>query len=113
MRVSALAVAGVAMIGAVVALKGKVPGLPQTNALHRRGPGPIKVAPPSDDTVSAPNEAGANLLKDNTQSNRVKVVASEEQPVDLNALASTAPSSEPSSDGPSRSSSGSAVMATA
>ena len=92
MRISALAVAGVAMIGAVVALKGKMPGLPRQAPYIAAAQGPTKVAPPSDDTVSAPNEVGANLLKDNTQSTQVKVVASQEQPVDLNALASTAPS---------------------
>ncbi len=43
--------------------------------------------PPSEETVAAPNDAGANLLKDSTQASHVKVVASEEQPVDLNAQA--------------------------
>ncbi len=115
MRISALAVAGAAMIGAVVALKGKVPGLPRQAPYIAATQGPTKVAPPSDDTVSAPNEVGANLLKDNTQSTHVKVVASEEQPVDLNALASTAPSSGAAATPPApvASSAGSAVMATA
>src|SRR5208337_676798 len=87
-RISALAVAGVAMIGAAFALKGGVPGLPKQPPYIAAAQGPTKVAPPSDDTVSAPNDAGASLLKDNTQSAHVKLVASEEQPVDLAALAS-------------------------
>ncbi len=91
MRISALAVAGVAMIGAVVALKGRVPGLPKRPPYIAAAQGPVKVAPPSDDTVAAPNDVGAALLKDNTQSAQVKVVASQEQPVDLNALASPTP----------------------
>jgi SPOR domain len=93
-RISALAVAGVAMIGAVLALKGAVhvPGMPRQAPFIAAAQGPVKVAPPSDEAVSAPSEAGVSLSKDNTQSARVKVVASQEQPVDLNALASTAPS---------------------
>ena len=87
-RVSALAVVGVAMIGAAFALKGGVPGLPKQPPYIAAAQGPTKVAPPSDDTVSAPNDAGASLLKDNTQSAHVKLVASEEQPVDLTTLAS-------------------------
>jgi SPOR domain len=76
------------MIGAAFALKGGVPGLPKHPPYIAAAQGPTKVAPPSDDTVSAPNDAGASLLKDNTQSAHVKLVASEEQPVDLTALAS-------------------------
>jgi hypothetical protein len=93
-RISALAVAGVAMIGAVLALKGAVhvPGVPRQAPFIAAAQGPVKVAPPSDEAVTAPNEAGASLSKDNTQPAHVKVVASQEQPVDLNALASTAPS---------------------
>jgi SPOR domain len=94
-RVSVLTVAGVAMIGAVLALKGGVPGIPKQPPYIAAALGPTKVAPPSDDTVSAPNDGGAGLLKDNTQSAHVKVVASEEQPVDLTALASTAAASAP------------------
>ncbi len=70
-------------------LKGGVPGLPKQPPYIAAAQGPTKVLPPSDDTVAAPNDAGANLLKDNTQPAHVKVVANEEQPVDLNALASS------------------------
>src|SRR5271166_2013891 len=88
---SALAVAGVAMIGAVVFVKGGVPGLPKQPPFIVAAQGPTKVLPPSDETVAAPNDAGASLLKDNTQSAHVKVVPTEEQPVDLSTLASSNP----------------------
>jgi SPOR domain len=109
-RISALAVAGVAMIGAVFALKGGVPGLPKQPPYIAAAQGPTKVAPPSDDTVSAPNDAGPSLLKDNTQSAHVKVVASQEQPVDLTALASTPAPAAPAP--PADASGGTAVKGT-
>ena len=110
MRVSALVVAGVAMIGTVVALRGQVPGLPRKPPYIAAAQGPVKVAPPSDDTVSAPNDVGSNLFKDNTQSAQVKVISSQEQPVDLNALASQTPA--PGSSAALAAPGGSAVMAT-
>ncbi len=45
-RISALAVAGVAMIGLVVALKGGVPGVHQKPPYIAAAQGPTKVAPP-------------------------------------------------------------------
>src|SRR5208283_2459347 len=53
LKISALAVAGVAMIGAVIALKGGVPGMPRQPPFIVAAQGPIKVLPPSDDTVGA------------------------------------------------------------
>ena len=90
LTVSGLAIAGVAMIGAVVALKGGLPGLHKQPPFIVAAVGPTKVQPPSDETVSSANEAGTNLLRDNTQANRVKVVNNEEQPVDLNAQTAAA-----------------------
>ena len=112
LKVSALAVAGVAMIGAVVALKGGVPGLPKRPPYIAAAQGPTKVLPPSDDTVAASNDAGASLLKDNTQSAHIKVVASAEQPVDLNALASQGPAPAAASNAPVDASGGTAVRGT-
>jgi hypothetical protein len=86
--VSALALAGVAMIGAVFALKHGVPGLQKEPPFIAAAQGPTKVAPPSDQTVSTSSDAGATLLHDNGKPAPVKVVNSEEQPVDLNAQAS-------------------------
>ncbi len=85
LKVSALALAGVAMIGAVIALKGGAPGLSREPPFIAAALGPTKVQPPSDDTVTASSDAGASLLKDNAKPASVKVVSSEEQPVDLSA----------------------------
>lgn len=90
LKVAALALVGLAMIGAVFALRGGVPGLPKQPPFIAAALGPTKVQPPSDDTVAAANDAGANLLKDSAKDSHVKVVASEEQPVDLNAQATLA-----------------------
>ncbi|MGH6796938.1 MAG: SPOR domain-containing protein [Roseiarcus sp.] len=87
LTVSALALAGVAMIGAVFALRGGVPGLPKEPPFIAAAQGPTKVAPPSDETVTASND-GASLLADSAKPGSVKVVNSEEQPVDLSAQAS-------------------------
>jgi cell division septation protein DedD len=86
--VSALALAGVAMIGGVFVLKGGVPGLKKDAPFIAAAQGPTKVAPPSDQTVTTSSDAGATLLHDNGKPGPVKVVNSEEQPVDLNAQAS-------------------------
>jgi SPOR domain len=88
LSVAALAVVGVGMIGAVFALKGGVPGLPKQPPFIAAAQGPTKVQPPSEDAVAASNDDGANLLKDSTRASSVKVVATEEQPVDLNAQSS-------------------------
>ena len=63
--VSALALAGVAMIGAVFALRGGVPGLKKDAPFIAAAQGPTKVAPPSDQTVTTSSDAGATLLHDN------------------------------------------------
>jgi hypothetical protein len=85
--VSALALAGVAMIGAVFALRHGAPGFKDPPFIAA-AQGPTKVAPPTDQTVSTSSDAGASLLHDNSKPGVVKVVNSEEQPVDLNAQAS-------------------------
>ena len=92
------------MIAGVFVLKGGVPGLPKTPPFISAAKGPTKVQPPSEETVAASKDAGASLLKDSTQLARVKVVNSEEQPVDLTAQASlanapAAPASAPAATG--------------
>ena len=87
LTVSALALAGVAMIGAVFALKGGVPGLPKTPPFIAAAQGPTKVAPPKSETPAALNDPGGSLLG-NAKPGPVKVVNTEEQPVDLSAQAS-------------------------
>jgi hypothetical protein len=88
LKVSALALAGVAMIGTVIALKGGAPGLSRDPPFIAAAQGPTKVQPPSDETVTASNDAGGSLLKDSAKPASVKVINSEEQPVDLSAEAS-------------------------
>jgi hypothetical protein len=85
--VSALALAGVAMIGGVFALKGGAPGFRKDPPFIAAAQGPTKVAPPSDQTVTTSSDGGS-LLKDSAKPGAVKVVNSEEQPVDLSAQAS-------------------------
>jgi SPOR domain len=95
LAVSGLALAGVAMIGAVFALKGGAPGFTKNPPFIAAAQGPTKVAPPSDETAAASNDAGSSLLKDNAKPGPVKVVNSEEQPVDLNAQGSLTNPSAP------------------
>ena len=97
--VSALALAGVAMIGAVFVLRGGVPGLKKDAPFIAAAQGPTKVAPPSDQTVTTSSDAGATLLHDNVKPGPVKVVNSEEQPVDLNAQASGSNPAAPAAQG--------------
>ena len=102
--VSALALAGVAMIGGVFALRGGVPGLKKDAPFIAAAQGPTKVAPPSDQTVTTSSDAGATLLHDTGKPAAVKVVNSEEQPVDLNAQAAV--NNPPSASAPANSSAG-------
>ena len=88
LTVSALALVGLAMIGAVFALKGRVPGLPKDPPFIAAAQGPTKVQPPSDQTVTASNDPSVSVLKDNAKPGTEKIINSEEQPVDLSAQAS-------------------------
>lgn len=85
LAVFGLTLAGLAMIGAVFALKGRVPGLPKDPPFIAAAQGPTKVQPPSDQTVTASSDPGASALKDNGKPGAVKILNTEEQPVDLNA----------------------------
>src|SRR6202046_3174982 len=80
--VSALAIAGVAMIGAVFVLRGGVPGLKKDAPFIAAAQGPTKVAPPSDQTATTSRDAGGTLPHDSGKPGPVKVINSEEQPVD-------------------------------
>ena len=68
----------VAIVGALLA-----PGPPPAPPTIAAVPGPINVQSPSDETVATSGDAGATLLKESTQPAHVKVVSSEEQPIDL------------------------------
>jgi hypothetical protein len=87
------------MVGGAVAMKvGGVPGMHKSPPLILAADGPKKVAPPNEATVQSPGDTGALLLKDSASPapTPVKLVTTEEQPVDL--LAQTpapAPSPKP------------------
>ena len=66
--VSALALAGVAMIGAVFALKGGVPGLPKDASVHRRGSGTDQgSAAKRRERLPRPTTPAVSVLKDNAK----------------------------------------------
>src|SRR3984957_8914487 len=70
---------------------------------------PHSSPPPSDQTVTTSSDAGATLLHDNGKPGPVKVVNSEEQPVDLNAQASV--NNPPASADPSPSTADATALA--
>jgi SPOR domain len=77
-----VSVGAIALVGAW-AVKG-APGLPRTPPIIMAADGPTKVQPPSQDTVASPSDSAAILMKDQAgKAGPVKLVSSEEQPVDL------------------------------
>jgi SPOR domain len=99
LAVSALALAGVAMIGGVFALRHGGAGFSKDAPFIAAAQGPTKVAPPSGQTVTTSSDAGATLLHDTGKQAPVKVVNSEEQPVDLNAQAGANNPAPPAAQG--------------
>ena len=96
LKVSALTLAGVAMTGAIFALKGGALGLPKSPPVIATAQRLTKVQPSSDENVATSGDAGATLLKDSTQP------GSEEQPIDLNAQALLGNMLPPAADGPAQ-----------
>ena len=85
-----LAAIGVALLGGAAALKiGVVPGLPKRPPFIAAAEGPTKIQPPSDATVQSGGDSAALLMKDSATAAPVKVVSTEEQPVDLRAQTPT------------------------
>jgi hypothetical protein len=86
-----LVVVGAAgLVGAWV-VKG-APGLPKTPPLIMAADGPTKIQPPTDDTIASPSDSASVLLKDQKgKSEPVKLVSSQEQPVDLAQQAKAEP----------------------
>jgi SPOR domain len=84
-----LVVVGAAgLVGAWV-VKG-APGMPKMPPMIMAMGGPTKVQPPSQDTVSSPSDSASVLLKDQSgKATPVKLVSSEEQPVDLQTQVKT------------------------
>ncbi|MGO4870656.1 MAG: SPOR domain-containing protein [Roseiarcus sp.] len=91
-KTAALAALGLALLGGAAALKHGVAGLPKSPPFIAAAEGPSKIQPPSDATVQSGADTAALLMKDSTTSAPVKVVSTEEQPVDLRAQT---PSPEP------------------
>jgi hypothetical protein len=86
--VAALVVIGVAAGAGAWAYRGGVPGLSKAPPLIMAAAGPTRVQPPSQDTVSSPNDIASMIAKDqSSRSPAGKVVSNEEQPVDLNERA--------------------------
>jgi len=93
--VASLSLLGIVGIGGAVALKyGAVPGLRKAPPVIMASAAPTKVAPPSTDTVAPPNDTASVLFKDQqpAKPGAVKVVSTDEQPVDLHSqVAAIAP----------------------
>jgi hypothetical protein len=90
-----LVVVGAAgLVGAWV-VKG-APGLPKTPPLIMAANGPTKIQPPTEDTIASPSDSASVLLKDQKgKQEPVKLVSSEEQPVDLAQQAKAQPAPAP------------------
>ena len=88
LRVSALALAGLAIVGAVFAPRGGVPSLPKAASFIAEAQGPAKMQSPSDRTVAISSDARATTPNEGMQQAPDKVALSPEQPKSLNAEAS-------------------------
>ena len=108
----ALAVAGVAMFASVFALRYGMPGLPQKPPFIAALSGPTKVKPPSELPTTTTNDSGVLSLSDNAKRTPVKIVNSEEQPVDLGAEASLGAIAKPQVNAAPQASDSAVVKAT-
>ncbi|HEY2147170.1 MAG TPA: hypothetical protein VGH32_04490, partial [Pirellulales bacterium] len=86
-QVSALVLAGAAVMGSIFWLKRVEPGLPNAAPFIATAQGPTTMQPGSNLTVATSSDAGATL-RGITQPAQGKVVSPEEQPIDLNARVS-------------------------
>jgi hypothetical protein len=85
-KTAGLAAVGVVLLGGAAALKiGVVPGMPKKPPFIAAAEGPTRVQPPTDTSVQSSSDATGLLMKDSASSAPVKIVSSEEQPVDLSA----------------------------
>lgn len=95
LKVSALVLVGVAMVGSIFWLKQVEPGPPNASPLMEATQGPTTMQPRGNLTVATSSEAGATL-KDIPRPAEGKVASPEERPIDLNARVS--PNNPPQSD---------------
>jgi hypothetical protein len=80
-----LAVIGVALLAGAAALKIGAPSSHKTPPFIAAAEGPSKIQPPSDATVRSSGDAAALVMKDSATPAPVKLVTTEEQPLDLGA----------------------------
>ena len=98
-KVTGMIVVGVALLAVAAALKHGVPGLPKAPPFIAADDAPTKVQPPNEANVQSNGDIAALLMKDSATPTPVKVVNTEEQPVDLRTQ--TQPPSPSASAGPS------------
>ena len=84
-----LAAIGLALLAAAATLKIGAPSLHKTPPFIAAAEGPSKIQPPSDAAVRSSADSAALLTKDSATAAPVKVVTTEEQPVDLGAQTPT------------------------
>jgi hypothetical protein len=82
-KVTGMIVVGVALLAVAAALKHGVPGLPNAPPFIAADDAPTKVQPPNEANVQSNGDMAALLMKDSATATPVKVVNTEEQPVDL------------------------------
>ena len=82
-KVTGMIVVGVALLAGGAALKHGVPGLPKAPPFIAADNAPTKVQPPNEANVQSNGDIAALLMKDSATPTPVKVVNTEEQPVDL------------------------------
>jgi hypothetical protein len=97
-KVMGMIVVGVALLAGAVALKHGVPGLPKAPPFIAADNAPTKVQPPNEANVQSNGDMAALLMKDSATPTPVKVVNTEEQPVDLRTQ--TQPPAPSASAGP-------------
>jgi len=90
-KVGGMIVVGVALLAGAAAIKHGVPGLPKAPPFIAADEAPTKVQPPSEANVQTNGDIAALLMKDSATSTPVKVVNTEEQPVDLRTQTTPAP----------------------
>jgi hypothetical protein len=83
LTMGALVLVGAGGLAAAWVVKG-APGLPKNPPVIMAADGPTKIQPPTQDTIASPSDSASVLLKDQKgKSDPIKLVSSEEQPVDL------------------------------
>ena len=96
-KVTGMIVVGVALLAGAAAFKHGVPGMPKAAPFIAADNAPTKVQPPSEANVQTSGDVAALLMKDSATPTPVKVVNSEEQPIDLRTQTQPTPTAAPAS----------------